>query len=36
MSGTVQNNILRSSGTIAAAASGLNWVSTDVWDNSHE
>ena len=30
MSGIVQSNILRSSGTIAAAASGLNWVSTVV------
>ena len=30
MSGIVQNNILRSSGTIAAAASGINWVSTVV------
>jgi hypothetical protein len=30
MSGIVQSNILRSSGTIAAAASGINWVSTVV------
>jgi hypothetical protein len=28
MSGTVQNNILRTSGTIAVAAAGLNWSST--------
>jgi len=30
MSGIVQSNILRSSGTIATPASGLNWVSTVV------
>jgi len=30
MSGIVQSNILRSSGSIAEAASGLNWVSTVV------
>ena len=28
MSGIVQNNILRSSGTIAVSAAGLNWVDT--------
>ena len=28
MSGTVQNNILRSSGTIAVSAAGLNWSDT--------
>ena len=28
MSGTVQNNILRTSGSIAVAAAGLNWSST--------
>ena len=28
MSGIVQNNILRTSGSIAVAAAGLNWSST--------
>jgi hypothetical protein len=28
MSGIVQNNILRSSGTVAVSAAGLNWSDT--------